>query len=504
MAFHLFSLHQKKVNKTFSEKEENLISAIIVNNQGFYDVSLSTLLSEIDLSLTQIPSDLHNVFPESKMNKENKIHSEDIEKIRLAYEEYIKGIKKEYKVEFRQISENNSWKWILSQGTIIEWDKRNNPTRMLVTHTDITERKQSEMIQIARNTVLDELITKKDLKTILTEIIQNIESIHPEMRASIILLTPSGKLETGAAPSLPDFFNFAVNELYAGIGIGSCGSAAAIGELVIVDNIETHPYWQNYLDIAKKANLKACWSMPFKNDSGKVLGTFAAYYYHPRIPSEFEIKLIKEFSQIAGIAVQNNKNETDRIKAENEVKSLLIEKEILLKEVHHRIKNNMASVSSLLSLQSNYIDDPKVVKILEEAQNRILSMMLIYDKLYKSTDYKNISIKEYLSDLTDQIILSFPKNSHLTIEKDIEDFVINSKSLFSVGIILNELITNAYKYAFPENENGTIFIHVKKLLEDKIQLYVRDNGIGLPENFSISNSKGFGLNLINATLSSRS
>ena len=164
----------------------------------------------------------------------------------------------------------------------------------------------------------------------------------------------------------------------------------------------------------------------------------------------------------------------------------------------------MASVSSLLSLQSNYIDDPKVVKILEEAQNRILSMMLIYDKLYKSTDYKNISIKEYLSDLTDQIILSFPKNSHLTIEKDIEDFVINSKSLFSVGIILNELITNAYKYAFPENENGTIFIHVKKLLEDKIQLYVRDNGIGLPENFSISNSKGFGLNLINATLSSRS
>ena len=156
----------------------------------------------------------------------------------------------------------------------------------------------------------------------------------------------------------------------------------------------------------------------------------------------------------------------------------------------------MASVSSLLSLQADYVDDPKTVKILEEAQNRILSMMLIYDKLYKSTDYKNISIQDYLFDLIDQIFYSFPGRNRTKIEKQIENFIINSKSLFSVGIIINELITNAFKYAFPDGREGTILISVKKLEGDKVELNVSDDGSGLPEGFSISNSKGFGLNLI--------
>lgn len=182
--------------------------------------------------------------------------------------------------------------------------------------------------------------------------------------------------------------------------------------------------------------------------------------------------------------------------AEEKYKSLLVEKEILLREVHHRIKNNMASVSSLLSLQADYIDEPKVVAILEEVQNRILGMMLIYDKLYKSTDYKNISIKEYLNDLVDQIRLFFPNNNRVNIEREMEDFKLNSKSLFSIGIIVNELITNAFKYAFPDNRTGKLTVRTRKLEEDKVELIVQDDGIGLPKTFSLEKSKGFGLNLI--------
>ncbi|MBP9888748.1 MAG: PAS domain S-box protein [Leptospiraceae bacterium] len=362
---------------------------------------------------------------------------------------------------------------------------------------DITERKQFEMLEHARNNVLDQLIAKKPLSFVLEEIIRGIELIYPEMKASILLLdSKSGLLRVGASPSLPDFFNKAMDGLSPGAEVGSCGTAAFLGEKVIVEDVMNHPYWRDYRELAAKANLKACWSEPFKDDTGKILGTFAAYYTEVRSPKKSEISIISEFSRITGLAVQNSKSEMERIRAEEEVKALLIEKEILLKEVHHRIKNNMASVSSLLSLQADYVDDPKTVKILEEAQNRILSMMLIYDKLYKSTDYKNISIQDYLYDLIDQIFYSFPGRNRTKIEKQIENFIINSKSLFSVGIIINELITNAFKYAFPDGREGTILISVKKLEGDKVELNVSDDGSGLPEGFSISNSKGFGLNLI--------
>jgi len=362
---------------------------------------------------------------------------------------------------------------------------------------DITERKQFEMLEHARNHVLDQLIAKKPLSFVLEEIIRGIELIYPEMKASVLLLdTKSGLLRVGASPSLPDFFNKAIDGLTPGPEVGSCGRAAFLGEKVIVEDVMSHPYWRDYRELAAQANLKACWSEPFKDDTGKTLGTFAAYYGEVRSPKKSEISIISEFSRITGIAVQNSKSEIERIRAEEDVKALLIEKEILLKEVHHRIKNNMASVSSLLSLQADYVDDPKTVKILEEAQNRILSMMLIYDKLYKSTDYKNISIQDYLYDLIDQIFYSFPDRNRIKIEKQIENFIINSKSLFSVGIIINELITNAFKYAFPDTREGKILISVKKLEGDKVELNVSDDGVGLATGFSISDSKGFGLNLI--------
>ena len=120
----------------------------------------------------------------------------------------------------------------MSQGRIAEWDSDGNPTRMLGTHTDITEKKHFEFLQIARNHVLDAMIAKKNLYLILEEIVREIESIHPEMKASILLLDSEGKLRKGAAPSLPDFYNEAIEGIQSGFGVGSCGTAAATGDLV--------------------------------------------------------------------------------------------------------------------------------------------------------------------------------------------------------------------------------------------------------------------------------
>lgn len=482
--------------RLLQEKEERLRLAFLAGNQGLFDLDLKTGKAKVNSSYAQMLGfDLED-FEESNLNWKNRMHADDRDATYKVYTDYVQGKRKDYNVEFRQRTKDGFWKWILSQGRIAEWDTDGKPTRMLGTHTDITEKKHFEFLQVARNHVLDAMIAKKNLYLILEEIVSEIESIHPEMKASILLLDSEGKLRKGAAPSLPNFYNEAIEGIQSGIGVGSCGTAAATGELVIVADIQTHAYWKNYTQLAEKANLRACWSFPFKDDSGSVLGTFAAYYNLPKLPNRSEFDIIMEFSRMTGLAVQNHKTEIERMKAEEEVKSLLIEKEILLKEVHHRIKNNMASISSLLSLQADYVNDPQVSKSLEEARNRILSMMLIYDKLFKSTDYKNISLQEYLHDLLDQVMLSFPSPAKIKIEKHIENISLNSKSVFSVGIIINELITNAFKYAFPEKKEGTIIVCVKKLEGGNLELTVSDNGVGLSKEFTIQDSKGFGLTLI--------
>lgn len=188
---------------------------------------------------------------------------------------------------------------------------------------------------------------------------------------------------------------------------------------------------------------------------------------------------------------------TERIESFEKINSLLKEKEMLLSEVHHRIKNNMNTISGLLMLQAASISDPAAVTALNDARSRVQSMMIMYDKLYRSEDYRKMSVKEYLEKFIDDIFVIFENSKQVMIEKDIEDFVLDTKILFPMGIIINELITNAFKYAFPDGKEGKINISVKKI-NDKITLVIKDNGIGVPDKIAASASGGFGLNLASA------
>lgn len=187
---------------------------------------------------------------------------------------------------------------------------------------------------------------------------------------------------------------------------------------------------------------------------------------------------------------------TERKLTENRIQLLLAEKEILLKEVHHRIKNNMYTISNLLYLQAESLSDSSAVNALTDARNRIQSMMLIYDKLYRSADYKNISAKEYLSNLIDDIASVFPGSDRIIINKKFDDFIMNSNILFNAGIIINELITNSLKYAFPDNAEGIISIQVIKHEENRAVITITDNGIGFDLSGKTGGTPGFGLELI--------
>ena len=175
---------------------------------------------------------------------------------------------------------------------------------------DITESRLAEQLRETRVAILDGLISNQPLPAMLEDIAHRLETLHPDMRVSILVSDPRSKLlYTGAAPSLPEFFNTAVDGLTPGIGQGSCGTAAFTGEPVIVKDIRIHEYWTNYVELAERAGLRACWSIPFKNEAGEVLGAFGIYYTQPRSPTQNELDLISEFAQIGGLAVERSRVE---------------------------------------------------------------------------------------------------------------------------------------------------------------------------------------------------
>ncbi|CAJ36932.1 histidine kinase N-terminal 7TM domain-containing protein [Methanocella arvoryzae] len=187
---------------------------------------------------------------------------------------------------------------------------------------------------------------------------------------------------------------------------------------------------------------------------------------------------------------------TDRKYADEQLKISLKEKEALLKEVHHRVKNNLQIITSLLNLQSTGMDDPKYTGMIRDSQNRIKSMALVHEQLYKSRDLSNIDIAEYLNSLINNISRSYNQASgRVTLRTDIETINVDIDRAVPIGIIVTELVSNAYKYAFPEAREGEIWVELRRD-GGKIMLTISDNGVGLPEGLEIGKTGTLGLQLV--------
>lgn len=186
---------------------------------------------------------------------------------------------------------------------------------------------------------------------------------------------------------------------------------------------------------------------------------------------------------------------TKRKQADDKIQNLLIEKEHILKEVHHRVKNNMSIIYSMLSIKANAQTDNKMKNILMDACGMVKSMTILYDKLYRSNNEGYLSIKDFFSPLIAEIIRIFPGSESIKFETSLDDIALDQKILSPLGIIINELITNSMKYAFVDRADGLIILKVTKNGNNILLIY-EDNGIGLNESISIENSPGFGLKLI--------
>jgi two-component sensor histidine kinase len=189
---------------------------------------------------------------------------------------------------------------------------------------------------------------------------------------------------------------------------------------------------------------------------------------------------------------------TDATKAKADNERLLREKELLLKEVHHRIKNNMEIIASLLALQSQSVGSAEAAEALTEARGRVLGMMELYDRLYRSPDFRTVNAREYFESLMREIGENYAAGRSIEVRTEVEDIMLDARVLVPLGIVVNELVSNAFKYAFPERRQGSVRLAASELPSGEIELSIHDDGVGIADGEDRHPESGFGLVLVDA------
>jgi len=225
-----------------------------------------------------------------------------------------------------------------------------------------------------------------------------------------------------------------------------------------------------------------------------------AEFFEPHLGIYLEISASPIFDNKGKVCgtVHITKDITKRKQAEQQIEASLKEKEILLRELHHRVKNNMQVISSLLRLQSGTLDNNKAIVIFEECQNRVRSMALIHEKFYRSKDLTNIDFKVYVKELTQNLIQSYGISpGKITVDINIKDISLGIDTAIPCGLLINELISNCLKHAFPEKIQGQIKVSLQPVGKNQIELVISDNGVGISDKLDFRKTESLGLQLVN-------
>jgi two-component sensor histidine kinase len=181
-----------------------------------------------------------------------------------------------------------------------------------------------------------------------------------------------------------------------------------------------------------------------------------------------------------------------------QIDQALHENEDLLRETHHRVKNNLQIISSMLHLQGRHIKDPAILEALRDSRNRVNSMALIHQSLYREEHLKGINIREYIQALSQSLMTSYKVDQQrIGIDTEVQSLLLDVDSAIPIGLITNELVTNAIKYAFPHGRTGDVLV---RLYRDKemLHLSIEDNGVGLPDDFQLRSQESYGYHLIHS------
>jgi|GEM_PF-2434589 two-component sensor histidine kinase len=253
--------------------------------------------------------------------------------------------------------------------------------------------------------------------------------------------------------------------------------------------------WKNSPGV--KLGLISYLGFPLIWPNGDVFGTICVFDTKENRYNKTIERLMLQFKGLIethlGLVYQNKSLEliNDELKRSEE------KIRVLIKEVHHRVKNNMQVVSSILALQSAITKDEKVADVFSQCQDRINSMALVHEKLYRTKDFSRIDLKEYIETLAKAIFNSYRKEAKkIALKVEVKNIFLDIDTAIPLGLIVNELVSNSLKYAFNGKKEGQISVSLSKVKGDNLALRVKDNGVGLPENFDFKSTDSFGFQLV--------
>jgi PAS domain S-box-containing protein len=380
-------------------------------------------------------------------------------------------------------------------------------------YRDITERKRAEenvkrrAAQAALIYEIGERISRKlKLKELFSEIVAAVKEAFSYRSVSLFLVDESSKQLIMQSISGGNK-DFSLPRSRLDIGVGMTGYAAASGKTQISNDVSKDPHYVCFGTKKTKSEI----AVPIRSGD-KVIGVFDIQCDKLDAFDETDVKALETLSTQIATAIENarlyekaQQEISERKKAESQLSESLKEKEVLLKEIHHRVKNNMQVISSLLRLQSWQIRDEKMQEIFKGCQDRITSMALIHEKLYQSDDLARIDFAEYVRSLTNNLFSMYRSGMDaVEIKLDMDKFYLDINTAIPLGLIVNELVSNSLKYAFPEKGEGgqeretKDEIGISLCCENKgrVALVVRDNGVGLPPAFDYRKSESLGLQLV--------
>lgn len=385
----------------------------------------------------------------------NHIHPDDRAALLADLEPLFKG--ELYTYEYRFLHQDGSYRWVYDQCHLIR-DEQGNPIEVVGCWVDITDRKR---IEAERQAAQQEVSRNRDLW----------QAIFNESTDALFLVDAQTLLNLDCNSKAVELFEADSKESLIGI------EGHTLQRYQFSD--------EEMAAIVEEIQSRGCWSREIE--------------YVSRKGRHFWGNIAAKSITVAGrqMNLVRVTDISERKRADDQIKTSLKEKEVMLKEIHHRVKNNLQIIISLLRLQASTIADPKTLAALADSRNRIRSMALIHEKLYQSNDLAHINFASYVQNLASEIFASYGIDAiAVQLRLDITDIAMSVDRAIPCGLIINELLSNALKYAFPDQQAGEVFIEMYRTPYGNYRLTIGDNGIGLPEDFDFQQASSLGLNIV--------
>ncbi|BDZ69213.1 PAS domain S-box protein [Methanobacterium ferruginis] len=437
-----------KVEKALKDSEERMRLTLEATHIGLWDWDVKNdewYASDIYYSMLGYEP---QSGPGDRAKWLERVHPDDRDMVKEKIDNVLVQNFNSYEYEARLRHADGTYRWVHVAGFGIERDPDGRATRMLGIRVDITERKKAE------DAILQAKEEWEHTFDAVPDLIAILDTEYHVIRANKAMAD-----RLGVSPE----------------------EAVGVTCYEVVHGLTAPPSFCPYYKLLKDGQ------------------EHAVEVHEDRIGGDFIVSVSPLYDSEGKLmgSVHVARDITGRKKAEDEVKKSLEEKEALLSEIHHRVKNNMQIISSLLNLQTQFVTSDETVKVLHESQDRVKAMATIYEKLYLSEDLTKINFKNYIQSLVQGLFYSHTtKKGQIEPIIKIEDIMLNIETAVPCGLIISELVSNSLKHAFPDDEEGEIQVSLQRC-DGKYELLISDNGIGFPEDINFKNTNTLGLQLVN-------